>query len=90
MNGNKTVELEQRRVELLRREDESDGAPPRTSIDRTKGTASIVLPQEAEGPCAEGNRRRTVRAGGVQAAHRVPERALLATGARGPVRSGGS
>ena len=53
MNGNKTVELEQRRVELLRRDDESDGAPPRSSIDLTKGTAFIVLPQEADGPCAD-------------------------------------
>ncbi|MFE9404104.1 DUF6191 domain-containing protein [Streptomyces sp. NPDC006530] len=50
VNGNKTVELEQRRVELLRRDDESDGAPPRSSIDLTAGTAFIVLPQEADGP----------------------------------------
>ena len=51
VNGNKTAELEQRRVELLRRDDESDGAtPPRSSIDLTKGTAFIVLPQEA---CAD-------------------------------------
>lgn len=53
VNGNKTVELEQRRVELLRRDDESDGAPPRSSIDLTKGTAFIVLPQEADDPCAD-------------------------------------
>ncbi|MFG2652559.1 DUF6191 domain-containing protein [Streptomyces sp. NPDC048436] len=52
VNGNKTVELEQRRVELLRRDDESDGAPPRSSIDLIKGTAVIVLPQGANGPCA--------------------------------------
>ncbi|TQK50040.1 hypothetical protein FBY35_0335 [Streptomyces sp. SLBN-118] len=50
VNGNKSVELEQRRVELLRRDDESDGAPPRSSIDLTKGTAFIVLPREADGP----------------------------------------
>jgi hypothetical protein len=54
VNGNKTAELEQRRVELLLRDDESDGAPPRSSIDLTKGTAFIVLPQEADGPCADG------------------------------------
>jgi len=52
VNGNKTVELRQRRVELLRRDDESDGAPPRSSIDLAKGTALIVVPQEADGPCA--------------------------------------
>ncbi|MFI1156459.1 DUF6191 domain-containing protein [Streptomyces sioyaensis] len=53
VNGNKTVELEQRRVELLLRDDESDDAPPRFSIDLTKGTAFIVLPQETDGPCAD-------------------------------------
>jgi len=50
VNGNKTVELEQRRVELLLRDDESDGAPPRSSIDLTEGTAYIVLPQKADSP----------------------------------------
>jgi hypothetical protein len=53
VNGNKAAELEQRRVELLRRGDESDGAPPRSSIDLTAGTAFIVLPQEAGGPRAD-------------------------------------
>lgn len=57
VNGNKTVELEQRRVELLRRDDESDGAPPRSSIDLAKGTAYIVLPREADGPRADGRAR---------------------------------
>ncbi|MET9319253.1 DUF6191 domain-containing protein [Streptomyces sp. NPDC003038] len=60
VNGNKTAELEQRRVELLRRDDESHGAPPRSSIDLTKGTAFIVLPQEAHSPGAD---RRDVREG---------------------------
>ncbi|MFD0384083.1 DUF6191 domain-containing protein [Streptomyces stramineus] len=50
VNGNKTAELEQRRVELLRRDDESDGAPPRSSVDLAKGTAFIVVPPEAGGP----------------------------------------
>ncbi|MFJ8650285.1 DUF6191 domain-containing protein [Streptomyces sp. NPDC093546] len=57
VNGNKTVELEQRKVELLRRDDESDGAPPRSSIDLTQGTAFIVLPQQADGPRADGHAR---------------------------------
>ncbi len=60
VNGNKTAELEQRRVELLRRDDESDGAPPRSSIDLAKGTAFILLPQEADSPCAD---RRDARQG---------------------------
>lgn len=50
VNGNKTAELEQRRVELLLRDDESDGAPPRSSIDLTGGTAFIVLPQDTDRP----------------------------------------
>ncbi|MFF5706063.1 DUF6191 domain-containing protein [Streptomyces sp. NPDC012794] len=48
VNGNKTAELEQRRVELLRRDDESDGAPPRRSrVNLAGGTACIVLPPGA-------------------------------------------
>ncbi|MFH8347497.1 DUF6191 domain-containing protein [Streptomyces sp. NPDC018045] len=53
VNGNKTVELRQRRVELLRRDDESDGAPPRSSVDLTGGTAFIVLPRRVDGPYAD-------------------------------------
>lgn len=49
VNGNKTVELEQRRVELLTRDDESDGAPPRSSVDLSRGTAFIVVPREEDG-----------------------------------------
>ncbi|MEU7579841.1 DUF6191 domain-containing protein [Streptomyces sp. NPDC041068] len=52
VNGNKTAELEQRRVELLQRDDETDGAPPRSSIDLAEGTAFIVLPEGADSPCA--------------------------------------
>ncbi|MGA5493835.1 DUF6191 domain-containing protein [Streptomyces cinereoruber] len=54
MNGNKAAELEQRRVELLRRDDESEGAPPRSSVDLANGTAFIVLPREEAGPRADG------------------------------------
>lgn len=61
VNGNKTVELEQRRVELLRRDDPGDGAPPRSSVDLASGTAYIVLPQEQEaggqGECGPDGRR---------------------------------
>ncbi|MCX5195594.1 DUF6191 domain-containing protein [Streptomyces sp. NBC_00249] len=53
VNGNKTAELEQRRVELLRRDDESDGAPPRSSIDLANGAAFIVVPRKAGGPRAD-------------------------------------
>jgi hypothetical protein len=45
VNSTKSVELEQRRVEGLLREDESDGAPPRSTIDLKRGTAVIVVPQ---------------------------------------------
>ncbi|TYC76821.1 DUF6191 domain-containing protein [Streptomyces sp. CB01881] len=61
VNGNKTAELEQRRVERLRRDDESDGAPPRSSVDLAHGTAFIVLPQEAAGPRAGGREARAVQ-----------------------------
>lgn len=61
VNGNKTVELEQRRVELLVRDDEGNGAPPRSSIDLTEGTAFIVLPQGADSPCADRNDTRAGR-----------------------------
>ncbi|AZM52693.1 hypothetical protein DMA15_08855 [Streptomyces sp. WAC 01529] len=53
VNGNKTVELEQRRVELLRRDDESDGAPPRSRVDLTNGVAFVVMPREARGSGAD-------------------------------------
>ncbi|WP_249040233.1 DUF6191 domain-containing protein [Streptomyces chryseus] len=61
VNGNKTVELKQRRVELLRRDDESDGAPPRSYVDLAEGTAFIVVPRKAEGPSDDG---RLARLGG--------------------------
>ncbi|MFF2625275.1 DUF6191 domain-containing protein [Kitasatospora griseola] len=37
----KRVQLEQRRIELVLRDDEHDGAPPRTGIDLAAGTARI-------------------------------------------------
>ncbi|MFE0700835.1 DUF6191 domain-containing protein [Streptomyces sp. NPDC058872] len=61
MNGNKTAELEQRRVELLRRDDESAGAPPRSSVDLVRGTAFIVLPQDPDGPPAARREDREVQ-----------------------------
>ncbi|MGW4690393.1 DUF6191 domain-containing protein [Streptomyces sp. NPDC004244] len=54
VHGNKAVELEQRRVELLRRDDESDGAPPRSTIDLVGGTAIIVVPQASGGQGDDG------------------------------------
>ncbi|MFK8849243.1 DUF6191 domain-containing protein [Streptomyces sp. Ac-502] len=64
VNGNKTAELEQRRVELLRRDDESDGAPPCSRIDLTGGTAFIVVPEAAAGPrTGRGDARGGRRAG---------------------------
>ncbi|MFD8197544.1 DUF6191 domain-containing protein [Streptomyces wuyuanensis] len=61
VNGNKTAELEQRRVELLRRDDEGDGAPPRSTVDLTQGTAYIVLPRVPEGPHADVRAARQVQ-----------------------------
>ncbi|GHC77092.1 DUF6191 domain-containing protein [Streptomyces flavofungini] len=60
VNGNKTVEVEQRRVELLLRDDEGDGAPPRSTVDLAQGTAFIVMPQEAD---SSGARRRAALEG---------------------------
>ncbi|MFB7940002.1 DUF6191 domain-containing protein [Streptomyces sp. NPDC056049] len=54
VNGNKTAELEQRRVELLRRDDESEGAPPRSTVDLDHGTAFIVVPQAPPGRRGDG------------------------------------
>ncbi|ARX80765.1 MULTISPECIES: DUF6191 domain-containing protein [Streptomyces] len=66
VNGNKTVEMEQRRVELLLRDDEGDGAPPRSSVDLANGTAFIVVPQGVvtpQGVDSAGADRREVREG---------------------------
>ncbi|WP_052508988.1 DUF6191 domain-containing protein [Kitasatospora griseola] len=40
----KRVQLEQRRIELVLRDDEHDGAPPRTGIDLAAGAARIRHP----------------------------------------------
>lgn len=37
----KRVQLEQRRIELVLRDDEEDGAPPRTGVDLDAGTVRI-------------------------------------------------
>ncbi|MFD8595728.1 DUF6191 domain-containing protein [Kitasatospora sp. NPDC059646] len=43
----KRLQLEQRRIELVLRDDEHDGAPPRTGIDLAAGTARIRRPGAA-------------------------------------------
>ncbi|MFE9423270.1 DUF6191 domain-containing protein [Kitasatospora sp. NPDC006697] len=40
----KRIQLEQRQVELVLRDDEQDGAPPRTGIDLAGGTAVVRPP----------------------------------------------
>ncbi|GAA1908670.1 DUF6191 domain-containing protein [Streptantibioticus ferralitis] len=40
-NANKRVQIEQRRAELILRDDEQDGAPPRMGIDLDAGTAVV-------------------------------------------------
>lgn len=42
-NGNKSIEIEQQQQDEGRREEEGDGAPPRTRIDLASGTARIVI-----------------------------------------------
>ncbi|MEV8323320.1 DUF6191 domain-containing protein [Kitasatospora sp. NPDC056731] len=56
--ASKRVQLEQRRIELVLRDDENDGAPPKTGIDLNAGTATIIrspagdpsTPNRAESP----------------------------------------
>jgi cobyrinic acid a,c-diamide synthase len=40
----KRNEMEQKRVEIMMREEEQDGAPPRDSVDLDAGVARIHLP----------------------------------------------
>jgi hypothetical protein len=42
-NGNKSIEIEQQQQAEVRRDEEGDGAPPRTRIDLATGRARIVL-----------------------------------------------
>ncbi len=53
LSAGKQAQLEQRRVELVLRDDENDGAPPKTGIDLTAGTATIRPP--VGGPQGAGN-----------------------------------
>ncbi|MGW0252419.1 DUF6191 domain-containing protein [Nocardia goodfellowii] len=43
--GSKHIEFEQRLTTLMHREEIGDGAPPRTEIDRTIGSAELVRQQ---------------------------------------------
>jgi hypothetical protein len=45
----KQNELEQRRVTLVLRDEEGDGAPPRTRVDLAAGTAVIRVGAQAQG-----------------------------------------
>ncbi|MEV4919987.1 DUF6191 domain-containing protein [Streptomyces tirandamycinicus] len=45
-NGNRLVEIEQQQLQEVLRDEEGDGAPPRTRIDLAEGTAHVVLPGE--------------------------------------------
>ncbi|MER6064989.1 DUF6191 domain-containing protein [Streptomyces sp. NPDC001792] len=49
-NGNKLVEIKQQQRQELQRDEVGDGAPPRTRIDLTNGTAHVVLPSENATP----------------------------------------
>jgi hypothetical protein len=40
-NANKRVQVEQRRVEMVLRDDDQDGAPPRMGIDLDAGTVVV-------------------------------------------------
>ena len=44
--GGKRAQLEQRRIELVLRDDEDSGAPPNCGIDLDAGTATIRLPRQ--------------------------------------------
>ncbi|WP_345701679.1 DUF6191 domain-containing protein [Kitasatospora terrestris] len=46
VNTGKAVELDERSAEAMRRDEEGDGAPPRSTVDLQTGRAVIVLPQQ--------------------------------------------
>jgi Family of unknown function (DUF6191) len=45
LQPSRRIQVEQREHEALMREDDEDGAPPRSRIDLDRGTAHIVLPR---------------------------------------------
>ncbi|MEV0537680.1 DUF6191 domain-containing protein [Kitasatospora sp. NPDC050463] len=49
VNGNKEYELDERAAATMLRDEESDGAPPRSAIDLSAGKAVIVLPRHRDG-----------------------------------------
>ncbi|NUT94221.1 MAG: hypothetical protein HOY78_19590 [Saccharothrix sp.] len=42
MHGSKRIELDERQTELMRRDDEEDGAPPRGPIDLDSGAVRLT------------------------------------------------
>ncbi|MGW4808556.1 DUF6191 domain-containing protein [Kitasatospora sp. NPDC004272] len=50
VNTGKAAELEERSAEAMRRDEEGDAAPPRSTVDLGTGRAVIVLPQRPAGP----------------------------------------
>ncbi len=44
MTPGKALDIDQRRATELMREDETDGAPPRSRIDLDRGVAHLVVP----------------------------------------------
>ncbi|MBP0448974.1 hypothetical protein J5Y04_05380 [Kitasatospora sp. RG8] len=49
VNTGKTAELEERSAEAMRRDEEGDAAPPRSTVDLHAGRAVIVLPKQPTG-----------------------------------------
>ncbi|MFF0390940.1 DUF6191 domain-containing protein [Kitasatospora sp. NPDC004615] len=49
VNAGKAAELEERSAEAMRRDEEGDAAPPRSTVDLGSGRAVIVLPKRALG-----------------------------------------
>jgi hypothetical protein len=46
LSEGKNIELEQERVEFMMRDEDEDGAPPRSRIDLDSGVASLLLPDQ--------------------------------------------
>ncbi|MFG2825026.1 DUF6191 domain-containing protein [Kitasatospora sp. NPDC048365] len=49
VNTGKAVELDERSAEAMRRDEEGDAAPPRSTVDLHTGRAVIVLPRQPAG-----------------------------------------